>query len=209
MVPEVDGISYSSPTLQGYEHFLSNILQMLCTAYRHLIVLRTLWTHTHAITAIVTMHRPAVAKILVLVLILGLLGLFLLYLGLPLEFYDLKNAELRKHKSSPSGQGGPDLSTFQSIVGTSNRDYLPAHSNFGSRISLSSTFETIIPHNATIHGFNVFDNLIMHNGTFYLVTNNRNGFPEKANIARLRERPGAWGEHDPHEDVRAFLQYSS
>ena len=209
MIPEVDGISYSLPTLQGYEHFLSNILQMLCTAYRHLIVLRTLWTHTHAITAIVTMHRPAVAKILVLVLILGLLGLFLLYLGLPLEFYDLKNAELRKHKSSPSGQRGPDLSTFQSIVGTSNRDYLPAHSNFGSRISLSSTFETIIPHNATIHGFNVFDNLIMHNGTFYLVTNNRNGFPEKANIARLLERPGAWGEHDPHEDVRAFLQYSS
>jgi len=43
------------------------------------------------------MHRPAIAKLLVLVLILGLLGLFLLYIGLPQEFYDLKNAELRKH----------------------------------------------------------------------------------------------------------------
>jgi len=28
MVPEVAGISYSLPTLQGYEHFLSNILQV-------------------------------------------------------------------------------------------------------------------------------------------------------------------------------------
>lgn len=45
----------------------------------------------------------------------------------------------------------------------------------------------------------------MHNGTYYLVTNNRSSFPERANIARLPHRPGLWGERDPHEDVCTSL----
>lgn len=77
----------------------------------------------------------------------------------------------------------------------------------GSIVSLSSTFETTIPNGATIHGLSIFDNLIVHNGTFYLVTNNPTAFPAKANIARKPDRSGEWGERDPDEQVRAVNRH--
>lgn len=150
--------------------------------------------------SIAPIPRPALVRLLALVLILGLLGLFL---ELPQAFYELKSAVSSRHKSSSSGRRGP--SNFRFPPGHLKGN-LQVHSSFNSRVLLAAaSFETTIPHNATVHGFNVFDNLIMHNGTFYLVTHNRSSFPEKANIARSPSLPGTWGERDPHEDVHTSL----
>jgi len=56
---------------------------------------------------IVPISRPVIVRLLALVLIFGLLGLFLLDLELPQEFYELKNAVSSRHKSSSSGKLGP------------------------------------------------------------------------------------------------------
>ena len=156
---------------------------------------------------IVPISRPVIVRLLALVLILGLLGLFLLDLELPQEFYELKNAVSSRRKSSSSSKLGPHRLKIHLLPQAFKGINIPqAHSSFNSsRVLLGSSFETTIPHNATIHGFNVFDNLVMHNGTYYLVTSNRSSFPERANIARLPHRPGLWGERDPHEDVRTSL----
>ena len=156
---------------------------------------------------IVPISRPVIVRLLALVLILGLLGLFLLDLELPQEFYELKNAVSSRCKSSSSSKLGPHRLKIHLLPQAFKGINTPqAHSRFNSsRVPLGSSFETTIPHNATIHGFNVFDNLVMHNGTYYLVTSNRSSFPERANIARLPHRPGLWGERDPHEDVRTSL----
>jgi protein O-GlcNAc transferase len=50
----------------------------------------------------------------------------------------------------------------------------------GSSLTLTSSFQTTVPNGAIIQGFSIFDNLVVHNGTFYIVTNNRSAFPEKA-----------------------------
>lgn len=164
--------------------------------------------YLQAMIPIVPIRRPVIVRLLALVLILGLFGLFLLDLELPQEFYKLKNAVLGRHKSSSSGKCGPQgLKIYLLPWAFKGINNPQAHSSFNSRVLLASSFETTIPHNATIHGFNVVDNLVMHNGTFYLVTNNRSSFPEKANIARSPSPPGTWGERDPHEDVRTSLLF--
>jgi len=56
---------------------------------------------------IVPISRPVIVRLLALVLILGLLGLFLLDLELPQEFYELKNAVSSRRKSSSSSKLGP------------------------------------------------------------------------------------------------------
>lgn len=69
-------------------------------------------------------------------------------------------------------------------------------------MSLTSSLETTVPNGAIINGFSLFDNLVMHNGTFYIVTRNRTAFPK--NKEDIVGRPWVSGqvERDPHEEVR-------
>lgn len=88
----------------------------------------------------------------------------------------------------------------ESDYGSPDFEY-PNQASASFSMSLTSSLETTIPNGAIINGFSVFDNLVTHNGTFYIVTRNRSAFPKKEDIVW---RPYLSGqvERDPHEDVR-------
>ncbi|KXN82749.1 hypothetical protein AN958_02188 [Leucoagaricus sp. SymC.cos] len=155
---------------------------------------------------------------------LGILTLFFLDINLPTELHAFKLAALSKLKDSPLPSGKLQSSPVEeSIV---NEDDIedsswedaarltvpPALDNDSGYSSysmpLSSTFETTIPNGAAIHGFSVFDNLVMCNGIFYIVTNNQSIFPSKDHI--IRPPPpthrGKFGSQDPNpEDIQFII----
>ncbi|KAF7761931.1 hypothetical protein Agabi119p4_9923 [Agaricus bisporus var. burnettii] len=133
------------------------------------------------------------------------LGLFFLDVDLPTQLHGFKVAASNKLKLTsgnvlveenanshiPSGgkspHGGVDgnliVDSFDSFHSTTNN------------IRLTSSLKTTIPNGATTHGFNVFDNLVVHNGIFYIVTHNRSAFPEKKEY--IVDKP--WDDKQPVE----------
>ncbi|KAF5349079.1 hypothetical protein D9756_009425 [Leucocoprinus leucothites] len=149
--------------------------------------------------------------------------LFFLDIELPAELHQFKLETLQKlnfgsneptsdkHHIPPGGEPIVDEDdiedpTFDGVSTPSSDGSGPGspQTYSSSSISFSSTFETTIPHGATIHGFTIFDNLVVHNGTFYLVTNDPSGFPKKAHIA-AKPHPGDWGDRDPNPEDFHFI----
>lgn len=99
-------------------------------------------------------------------LTLSLLGLLFLGVELPTELRTPKFVTIQRPKSvpGPAQPGGDDENV-----------YIVPGAEF-STIPLTPSLQTTVPNGATIHGFSVLDNLVMHNGTFYIVTRNRSAF---------------------------------
>lgn len=96
--------------------------------------------------------------------------------------------------------GGVDLEE-ESDYGAPDFEY-PKQASTSFSMSLTSSLETTVPNGAMVNGFSLFDNLVMHNGTFYIVTRSRSAFPE--NKEDFVGRPWVSGqvEREPHEEVR-------
>lgn len=77
----------------------------------------------------------------------------------------------------------------------------PDSTIMSSSMSLTSSLETTVPNGALIHGFFVLDNLVVHNGTFYIVTRNRSAFPEKKEDLVWRPFVSGQVEREPNEEV--------
>jgi hypothetical protein len=139
-------------------------------------------------------RRCTALGVLISLFPVGLLALLFLDVDLPAQLHAFKVAALGKLKSTPQnepadenvhshaplgGKAGSDSPDYEEdlIVRPSN----PSHITTGN-VQLTSSIQTTVPNGATIHGFTVFDNLVVHNGTFYIVTNNRSAFPEKKYI---------------------------
>lgn len=88
--------------------------------------------------------------------------------------------------------------------GSPDMEY-PKQTSTSFSMSLTSSLETTVPNGAIINGFSVFDDLVMHNGTFYIVTRNRSAFPENKQDIVGRPRVSGQAEREPHEEVRSFF----
>ncbi|KAF9446636.1 hypothetical protein P691DRAFT_776725 [Macrolepiota fuliginosa MF-IS2] len=77
----------------------------------------------------------------------------------------------------------------------------PDSKDQSSSTPLTPSFETIIPNGAIINGFFVLDNLIIHNGTFYIVTHNRSVFPALKEDLVWRPHVSGQVEREPNEEA--------
>lgn len=137
------------------------------------------------------------------------LGLFFLDVDLPTQLHGFKVAASNKLKltsgnllveenvnshlpsAEKSSSNSPDDGVERSPIVDSSDSFHSTTNN----IHLISSLETTIPNGATTHGFTVFDNLVVHNGIFYIVTHNRSAFPEKKEY--IVDKP--WDDKQPVE----------
>ncbi|KXN82750.1 hypothetical protein AN958_02189 [Leucoagaricus sp. SymC.cos] len=164
-------------------------------------------------------RRFLVLGVLFSVLTLSILGLFFFDIDLPAEL----NTTLHKLKlSSPSpdefndmvdpidhklydiGDASWDEVTSFPPPPPLHLDYAPGGPN--SVISLSSSFKTTIPNGASVHGFSVLDDLIVYNGTFYIVTNNPTAFPSKDHLVQPPP-PDHQGENAQDPNPETDIQF--
>jgi protein O-GlcNAc transferase len=173
---------------------------------------------------ILSLRRCIALGVLASLFTLSLLGLLFLDVDLPADLHAFKVAALRKLKSDPGNvsadesaipSGGESLSDLVDDV-EGNPIVHPSDSfrSTTGNVQLTSSIQTTIPNGATIHGFTVFDNLVVHNGTFYIVTHNRSAFPEKKEHIVDKPQTKQPVEREPNAEVHRphsfpFIRYSS